>query len=250
VLIAVGGTLVRVAVGGTVVLVSVGGTLVRVAVGGRAVLVAVGGTLVRVAVGGRAVLVAVGGTLVRVAVGGRAVLVAVGGTLVRVAVAVKVRVAVGGTAVLVAVGGTFVRVAVAVKVRVAVAVEVRVEVAVATAAGLSAAFPGKDRPLISCKLVKPSPSESRFSIAANPAAVRPFTIYADPYAFIAGAEVWHNVQESMRDPTMPGYLARARAMSPGAADTWFTWRSAARPTAITKLPITSNTCNFILLLYL
>jgi hypothetical protein len=70
VLVAVGGTSVAVAVGGTVVLVgvAVGGTavLVAVAVGGTAVFVAVGGTavFVAVAVGGIAVLVAV--TLVKV----------------------------------------------------------------------------------------------------------------------------------------------------------------------------------------
>lgn len=66
---AVGGTLVGVAVGGMGVLVAVGGTLVEVAVGSTGVLVAVGGTLVGVAVAGTGVFVAVGGRLVGVAVG-------------------------------------------------------------------------------------------------------------------------------------------------------------------------------------
>ena len=88
VLVAVGKA-VNVAVGGTLVFVAVGG--IGVLVGGMLVLVAVGrGVLVAV---GKAVNVAVGGTLVLVAVGGTGVLV--GGMLVLVAVGRGVLVVVG-----------------------------------------------------------------------------------------------------------------------------------------------------------
>lgn len=84
---------------------------------------------------------------------------------------VAVRVAVGGTAV--AVGGTVA----AVRVEVAVGgwngVSVAVGVLVGGAAGWSFGSPGKVKAMISCRLVKPSPSESAFSINPKAAGLRP-----------------------------------------------------------------------------
>jgi hypothetical protein len=79
---------------------------------------------------------------------------------VRVAVGVEVWVAVG-----VALGGWK-----------GVLVKVGVEVEVGTGgvpAGWSFGSPGKVNAIISCRLVQPSPSESRFSMAAKAAELRP-----------------------------------------------------------------------------
>jgi hypothetical protein len=180
--VAVGGK--NVAVGGKNV--AVGG--MNVAVGGMDV--AVGGTAV--AVGG--FVVAVGGT--EVAVGG--FVVAVGGTAVAVGGFV---VAVGGMAVAVAVGGTAVLVGVA-------------------ATGLLVESPGKVRAIISWRLVNPSPSESRFSIAAKAAEFLPAALYAAPNGLRAGMElVWQRAHCCSIVPEIMGYFVTILLKSAGAAET-------------------------------
>jgi hypothetical protein len=88
-------------------------------------------------------------------------------------------------------------------------------VAGAVVGGLSAALPGLVRFLISCKLLKPSPSESRPSI---PAKFMPAARRADPYAFNAGTLVWHVEQLARAVPAVPGYAVVKLSSTPLVAE--------------------------------
>jgi hypothetical protein len=155
------------------------------------------GTLIEVSVGA-GVGVAVGAG-VGVAVG--AVVGVAVGAVVGVAVGAVVGVAAGavvGVAEDVAVGvvvGVAVGVAVGAGVGVAVGASVGLGVGVA---GKSAASPGQVRAFISAMLLKPSPSESKFSTAANAASMpRPiWPLTAWPYGLraLVSPETWQGSQ--------------------------------------------------------
>ena len=180
--------------------VSLGSTIVPVAVGPRVGVLdgAMVGTLVGTPVGvllgsGVGVLV---GTPVGVLLGMEV------GVLVSVRVGVLVGVRVG---VLV---GTVVGILVGTRVGVLVRTVVEVLVGVAVfAAGWSLGSPGKVSARSSWILLKPSPSESMFSMATSAAALRPLFRNADPYGFRLGIAfgTWHRLHVSMRVPMINGY---------------------------------------------